>query len=99
MNTTLLLTITIAAIAVAFFMFSLAITYIRKGHHIEGEIGDNPHMKARGIGCTSRQIIEEENAIFGRNIDPSQFCGGTCGEGECETECQSEIKQKTTKDK
>ncbi len=93
MNTTLLITIAIAIFVVAFLMFSLSITYIRKGHHIEGEIGDNPHMKARGIGCTSRQIIKEENEIFGRNIDPAQFCGGTCG--ECVDECDDKKKSNT----
>lgn len=94
MSTTLLITIGVAIISVAFLMFSLAITYIRKGHHIEGEIGDNPHMKARGINCTSRQIIIEENEIFGRNTDPSAFCGGTCG--ECENHCTDQEKSDHT---
>lgn len=90
----LILTIIIAIFAVGFMVFALLITYLRKGHHIEGEIGDNPHMKKRGIKCTSRTIMEEERAIFGDKIDMSKSCSGSCG--DCVTDCESEESDKKT---
>lgn len=82
-------TLCAAIFSVAFLMFSLLITYFRKGHHIESEIGDNPHMKERGINCTSRTILEEEREIFGTEVDLSAVCSGNCG--TCATvECEKE---------
>lgn len=74
----MLLTMAISIIFVGFMVFALLITYLRKGHHIQSEIGDNPHMKERGINCTSRTILEEERAIFGDSVDVSSVCSGSC---------------------
>ncbi|MEG1634994.1 MAG: hypothetical protein RR141_04245 [Rikenellaceae bacterium] len=82
---TIVLTFIITVFAVGFMVFALLITYLRKGHHIESEIGDNPNMKKKGIKCTSRTIMEEEKAIFGDKIDMAKACNGSCG--DCVTEC------------
>lgn len=46
--------------AVAFFVIGLSLTIIFKGHYMDSEIGENRHMKERGIRCASQQMREEE---------------------------------------
>lgn len=46
--------------AVAFFVIGLSLTIIFKGHYMDSEIGENQHMKERGIRCASQQMREEE---------------------------------------
>ncbi|WP_297447582.1 hypothetical protein [uncultured Alistipes sp.] len=80
----------IAAAAVAFFVLGLSLTIIFKGHYMKSEIGDNEHMKARGIDCASRQIRREEEALRGRASAPGEGCsaGGcsSCSSVRCENE-------------
>ncbi|MDD3108873.1 MAG: hypothetical protein PHV49_06685 [Alistipes sp.] len=63
---------------VAFFFLGMSLTLIFKGHHIESEIGENPHMKERGIRCTSQQIRDEERALRGEDGSTT-----TCEQGSC----------------
>lgn len=82
MSTTLV-TVLIAIFFVAFLIFSLSITLIRKGHHIQSEVGENDEMKKRGIKCASHEMMEEERAL-GRDVCGELVsCGGTCD--TCET--------------
>lgn len=80
----------IAAAAVAFFVLGLSLTIIFKGHYMKSEIGDNEHMKARGIDCASRQIRREEEALRGGSAAPAEGCvaGGcsSCSAAHCENE-------------
>ena len=46
----------IAVGVVAFFVVGMSLTIIFKGHYMESEIGENRHMKARGIRCASQQL-------------------------------------------
>ena len=55
----------IAVGVVAFFVVGMSLTIIFKGHYMESEIGENRHMKARGIRCASQQLREEEAALRG----------------------------------
>jgi len=80
----------IAAAAVAFFVLGLSLTIIFKGHYMKSEIGDNEHMKARGIDCASRQIRREEEALRSRGTSAAEGCaaGGcsSCTAARCENE-------------
>ena len=55
----------IAVGVVAFFVVGMSLTIIFKGYYMESEIGENRHMKARGIRCASQQLREEEAALRG----------------------------------
>lgn len=69
----------IAVGVVAFFVVGMSLTIIFKGHYMESEIGENRHMKARGIRCASQQLREEEAAL--RAIprrDDGACSGGSC---------------------
>lgn len=81
-----LLIFLIAVGAVAFFVIGLSLTIIFKGHYMDSEIGDNQHMKEKGIQCASRQIRAEEAALRGEPM-PDETCssGGcsSCTTGEC----------------
>lgn len=83
----------ISIIFVAFLVFALSITLIRKGHNIQSEVGENDEMIKRGLKCTSREMIEEEKAL---GLIPED-CEDTlaCGAGHCNT-CDTHPK-KTTK--
>ncbi len=50
----------ITAGALALLVLGLSITLIRKGHDIEGDVGDNRHMKALGLQCTMQQFTDGE---------------------------------------
>ena len=80
----------IAAAAVAFFVLGLSLTIIFKGHYMKSEIGDNEHMKARGIDCASRQIRREEAALRGRTAASAGGCSAdgcsSCSAARCENE-------------
>lgn len=72
----------IAVAAVAFFVLGLSLTLIFKGHHIQSEIGENPHMKERGIQCAAQQMRAEERELKGACGDPLP---GECEGGDCRT--------------
>ncbi|HIS34978.1 MAG TPA: hypothetical protein IAA79_08645 [Candidatus Avirikenella pullistercoris] len=70
----------IAIIAVAFLIFSLSITIIRKGHPIQSEVGENDEMKKRGLKCATQEIMEEEQALRGGKACDDKF---SCGLNSC----------------
>ncbi|MBQ4279500.1 MAG: hypothetical protein IJC16_06065 [Rikenellaceae bacterium] len=76
----------IAVGVVAFFILALSLTLIFKGHHIQSEIGDNPHMQKRGIKCAAQQMRAEETLARGECDSvagcDAQSCS-TCSEHDC----------------
>ena len=64
----------IAVGVVAFFVVGMSLTIIFKGHYMESEIGENRHMKARGIRCASQQLREEEAALRGDSSADDGAC-------------------------
>ena len=53
------MTAIIAVAAVGVFALGLSLTLIFKGHNIKSEIGDNEHMRERGIKCAIQTMREE----------------------------------------
>lgn len=81
----IMLVIIITVVAVGLFTLAISLTLIIKGHNINSEIGDNKHMKERGIKCAAQQMREEENEYLGKNAECSvNICApggcGTCAE-------------------
>ncbi len=83
---TILFTILFAIGAVAFMFIGLSITRIRKGHDIQGEVGENPDMKKLGLDCAIRDM-EKASAVVKDKDDRILGCGGrvceTCQEHFC----------------
>lgn len=71
-----LLIFLIAAGAVAFFVIGLSLTIIFKGHYMDSEIGENRHMKKRGIRCAAQQMRAEEENLRGECAS-DDGCAGT----------------------
>ncbi len=69
--------ILIAIVAVAFMMFGLAITVIRKGRPLQSDVGNNDDMKKMGLKCTAQQFREDELKSKGQ-IDCTEGCD-KCG--------------------
>ena len=85
-----LLVIFVAIGAVALFFIGYSITYFFKGRHMQTEVGDNDHMKQRGIKCASQTIREDEAALRGVPVSEIE---GICSTADCEvcaTECKPE---------
>lgn len=97
MSSTVLIII-IAIAAVAFFVVGLSLTLIIKGRHMQSEVGENDHMKMRGLKCATQQIREDEAAL--RGVPLSEIEGGcidgTCG--SCTTVCDPAEKEKQNRD-
>ncbi len=74
-----LLIFLVAVGVVGFFVLAFSLTILIKGHYMDSEIGTNPHMKERGIGCASQQFRNEEAALQGQPTVPLTDCGGNCG--------------------
>ena len=55
----------IAVGVVAFFVVGMSLTIIFKGHYMDSEIGENRHMKKRGIRCAAQQMRAEEENLRG----------------------------------
>lgn len=74
----------IAAGAVAFFILGLSITLMRKGRHLQGDVGENDDMKRMGLECTTKAALSEEAALRGEELcsDPGSGCG-SCGTTIC----------------
>lgn len=64
--------------AVLFLVVGLSLTLMVKGHHIDGEISTNRHMRDRGITC----------AVHDATARPHD-CDDPCAGKECST-CVSE---------
>ncbi|MDE7134234.1 MAG: hypothetical protein K2N86_03025 [Rikenellaceae bacterium] len=79
-----LVTILIAVIFTALLMLGLSITLLRKGHHIQGEVGENDEMKKRGLKCATAEIIEEERALGLLPDEESDRCTPSCS-NNCST--------------
>jgi len=89
---TTFITVTIAALFTALLMFGLSITLIRKGHHIQGEVGENDEMKKRGLKCATTEILEEERALGLLPADDDARCTPTCV-SDCTTCAEHDKKQ------
>ena len=69
--------------AVLFLVVGLSLTLMIKGHHIDGEISTNRHMRERGITCAVH------DAVSGA-ADQSENCADSlCGDKNCAT-CAAE---------
>ena len=74
-----LLIFLVAIGVVGFFVLAFSLTILFKGHYMDSEIGTNPHMQERGIGCASQQFRNEEAALKGETALPLTDCVGNCG--------------------
>ncbi len=62
--------------AVLLFVVGLSLTLMIKGHHIDGEISTNRHMRARGITCAVHDALDSPES--------SKDCPATnCSETSC----------------
>ena len=95
--TTTLITIAIAAIFTALLILGLSITLIRKGHHIQSEVGDNEEMKRRGLKCATAEILEEERALGLLPDMEDSDCISTCV-SDCSTCAEHTEKNASAKD-
>lgn len=75
----------IAVGAVAFFVIGMSLTIIFKGRYMDSEIGDNKHMKKRGIQCAAQQMRAEENVLRGECATEGCDAAGcaSCTVGDC----------------
>lgn len=71
------ITLIIALIVVAFMLIGLALTRIIKGKDLQSDVGNNDHMKGKGLVCAAKQFRDEEKSVA-CGEDPS--CGdcGSC---------------------
>jgi len=64
--------------AVLFFVVGMSLTLMIKGHHIDGEISTNRHMRERGITCAVKDAVATG--------DPAkENCDTLCSGGDCAT--------------
>ncbi len=71
--------ILVAILLVAVFVVGISLTLILKGHNIRSEIGDNPHMKERGIECAASQMRKDEAC----GQSQTDCVGDLCSDGDC----------------
>lgn len=85
----------ITVIALGLFVLGLSITLMRKGHNIQGDVGENDAMRERGLECTASVIRREQLELEGRSDQEiakimGEQCTGCCsscgGSGECATD-------------
>lgn len=75
-----MMTFIIAVAAVALMIVGLSITLMRKGHNIQGDVGDNDKMKELGLKCA----LKEELDTHCQNNDAKGDSCSTCvGQSEC----------------
>jgi hypothetical protein len=67
--------------AVLLFVVGLSLTLIIKGHHIDGEISTNRHMRERGITCAVHDALG--------GAAESASCDNLCADRSCAT-CAAE---------
>lgn len=46
----------VSIISLGLFMLGLSITLIYRGHHIQGDVGDNDAMRSLGLRCSLEQM-------------------------------------------
>ena len=74
----------IAVGVVAFFVVGMSLTIIFKGHYMESEIGENRHMKARGIKQETIDMIRFCGVDFASWLDGFEDTDdGACSGGSC----------------
>ena len=82
-----LLIFLIAAGPVAFLVIGLSVTINLKGQLMDSEIGENRHMKKRGIRCAAQQMRAEEENLRGECAS-DDGCAGTgcasCTAADCQ---------------
>lgn len=76
-----MITFFIAIGAVALLMVGLSITLMRKGHNIQGDVGENDEMKKLGLRCTIEEMTDR-----GCNAQDGSCCS------HCDTTCSAPIK-------
>ncbi len=62
--------------AVGLFVVGLSLSLMIKGHHIDGEISTNRHMRQRGITCAAKDAMEEKG---------DGECSDPCADKSCAT--------------
>ena len=77
-----ILVILFAVGTVALLVLGYSITYFFRGRHMQTEVGENDHMKAMGIPCTSEQIRKDEATLRGVPVSDIR---GICGGNDCRT--------------
>ncbi len=75
---TLFVLFIVAVAAIALFGLGMGLSIIFKGHYMQSEIGDNPHMQQQGIKCAAQQIRDEERALRGEEVC-ADLLGSSCG--------------------
>ncbi len=75
--------------AVLLFVVGLSLTLIVKGHHIDGEISTNRHMRERGITCAVHDGRNAGGELNADRNDPSVCGDSLCGDKNCAT-CATE---------
>jgi hypothetical protein len=71
--------------AVLLFVVGMSLTLMVKGHHIDGEISTNRHMRERGITCAVH------DAMGGPGGEgQSEDCASSCA--NCADRCMSDMK-------
>lgn len=68
------ITLIIALIVVAFMLVGLALTRIIKGKDLQSDVGNNDHMKGKGLICAAKQFRDEEGIVE---------CGEDASCGDC----------------
>jgi hypothetical protein len=66
--------------AVLFLVLGLSLTLMIKGHHIDGEISTNRHMRERGITCAVHDAVSTTST--------RADCASGCADKSCLT-CDS----------
>lgn len=60
-------------------MLGLSITLIRKGHNIEGDVGDNRDMKRLGLKCTIEEMSGGHDECPAGGDQCCSHCDVDCG--------------------
>ncbi len=64
---------------IALFVLGMSLTLIFKGHNIKSEIGDNEHMKARGIKCTAQSVNSDQLTVDnGQSVNSCRAADDNC---------------------
>lgn len=77
------ITLIIALIVVAFLFLGLALTRMIKGKDLQGDVGNNDHMREKGLVCAAKQFRDEEGIS---DCGDGVSCGdcGTCEQHKSE---------------
>lgn len=73
----------VAVVAVALMMIGLSITLMRKGHNIQGDVGDNPQMQSLGLECALKDYHHGQCAPESDNRDVCKTCTRADKDDKC----------------